>query len=101
MSGHTPGPWRYEFDHPELQCMAHIVAGDEGIFSTSIATLYGPDDTREGTEPDARLIAAAPDLLQALVALVNELPFHIVDAGGLIQVQNARMAIAKATGKFP
>jgi len=47
------------------------------------------------SEPDQRLIAAAPDLLEALCAMLLE---H--DAGGvtLATAREARAAIAKATG---
>lgn len=57
------------------------------------------------TEPDARLIAAAPDLLAALEAMSTS--FHDVEYMGgpddhkTIAANMARAAIAKATGSEP
>ena len=83
---HTPGPWQYGIGNDG----ASIVSGDVVIGHT-----FEPDD--------ARLIAAAPDLLAALIEAVaefdaanNELDngyFH--DTGAIVLARNA---IAKATG---
>ena len=51
--------------------------------------------TREETEANARLIAAAPDLLEALVQFVDE--FDGCYADGEPAMIKARAAIAKAT----
>lgn len=80
---HTPGPWTY---------------GDDGISGCSFVPEPPTADTPHGLglrlEADARLIAAAPDLLAALRA--------ICEAGDAIEVMNAlptaRAAIAKAEG---
>ena len=68
MSSHAPGPW-------ELV----------GRFQNLVVSL-----------DDARLIAAAPALLEALEALLVPLD-GAIDAGGL--VAKARAAIAKARGE--
>jgi len=61
MTMHTPGPWVV---HQELHYEAFVVAGAYPYGST-ICRLE--DEPREGTrEANARLIAAAPDLLGAL-----------------------------------
>ena len=86
---HTPGPWR---------------SGHYGEYGFRIDT--GPDtnyvahvsprlDDPE-TEANARLIAAAPDLLEALefyAAHQNHVDYSVTDDVGVI----ARAAIAKAT----
>ena len=83
---HTPGPW-------------HFVGGNQ-IRSDKhqIARVWMMRDG-EGAD-NARLIAAAPDLLAALQAIVTSLAEH--DDEGMIehtaQMENARSAIAKATG---
>lgn len=56
MTQHTPGPWSVGYDGPSLP----IIDSHEGF----IAFVKQPDD--DATEANARLIAAAPDLLEAL-----------------------------------
>lgn len=69
----TPGPWKAIFDHPTNACANVELA--EGY--TSIATCFGgdsdsaqDDDGNWSDQPirdaNARLIAAAPDLYEAL-----------------------------------
>lgn len=89
MSKHTTGPWRYE-------------AYSEG---SKFMKIYCHNSKYEGDnlrgycgEANARLIAAAPDLLEALQAIVKSLADQ--DEEGLIehskQMIAARAAIAKA-----
>lgn len=102
---HTPGPWswsRYDFrdgfhglysgDTPVIYPQ-HENHGDDGDawFSTD-EDYYGETALREA---DAHLIAAAPDLLEALQEL---LPLW---SSGIDEpwVQRAHEAIAKATGE--
>ena len=89
MSKHTPGPWK----------------ADEGMIVVAghcVATYHSRDACGEETEANARLIAAAPDLLAVVRMVVRsrddadaagdhyaELPTHVTDA--------ARAAIEKAT----
>lgn len=67
MTAHTPGPWQYN-DQPNDRCCwsfgVETVAREAG----SDDPLAGIADVAE--EADARLIAAAPDLLAALRAIV-------------------------------
>lgn len=86
MSKHTPGPWQWtqHFD-PTIS----IYKDGFG----QIARLY---DSSAGTgKANARLIAAAPDLLNALIEIVSA-----DDAHELTQkhIESARATIAKATG---
>jgi hypothetical protein len=80
---HTPGPWRTDrpYDAPSI----YVIAG-EGATLTRVASV------RDAHKANARLIAAAPELLEALQGLVLALP-----AGWSMQA--ARAAIAKATGE--
>lgn len=87
---HTPGPWhRFAvYDHTEILNQAgHLVA------------VVGSTATKADRSPNARLIAAAPDLLEALQLIVQW------DACGLAQTDDlmvkARAAIEKAAGKQP
>jgi hypothetical protein len=99
MSKHTPGPWaaNEEFDDGESLGIA-ITAGRLG----QVVRVF---DVGQKGFANAALIAAAPDLLQALEMTLKELE----EAGcggsplGLTLpssgVEAARAAIAKATGE--
>lgn len=116
MSGHTPGPWfvgsasEFGVHNPNL------IQRQDG---DSIAQVYGmPMHARiDEVERDprwaeglanARLIAAAPDLLAALEASVMDLEFAVALAGNVnelranaisIRLASVRAAITKATGE--
>jgi len=66
-TAHSPGPWHWEQkgDCHDLQNDAGVVIHSDG----SACGEYGPDIDVKG--PDARLIAAAPDLLAALKGLIQ------------------------------
>jgi hypothetical protein len=87
MSKHTPGPWTIDKLAGEGVC--EIVAGDDS--DTYVATCYADD---------APLIAAAPELLEALTVLVDVCPCQ--NGCGkddmTCATMKARAAIAKATG---
>jgi hypothetical protein len=62
---HTPGPWKLGVSTTTL-CSTHKrVVADSGAF---ICRIEGADFSREDDVANARLIAAAPELLEALVA---------------------------------
>lgn len=102
---HTPGPWAVgpAFDNdgePEIIIERHTPAGNL-VVAVALAGL-------RGQEANARLIAAAPDLLEALQAAVEcgMVPTSSAAEGGASkhsrQVQVAdmiRAAIARATHK--
>lgn len=67
MSAHTPGPWSIEIDH-QTEAPEFIRAYHEGEMF-DIASL---SDETENIEANARLIAAAPDLLFALEQMLRE-----------------------------
>lgn len=84
---HTPGPWNTVILNGDRIA---VVAHD----SSDVATLT------HASHADARLIAAAPELLAALEALLNRPGplFHLVeDERHWPQIDAARAAIAKAT----
>lgn len=83
---HTPGPWRYEAGRDGRP--PYVIRGTEGGF-----VVVGMTADRQ--EADARLIAAAPELLQALEAIVND-PY--VAALGSLGMR-AKRVIAKARGE--
>ena len=79
---HTPGPWH--------------TAGDQGVQIRSQRDQIAKVWTMRGNEwkANARLIAAAPELLEALQAVLA----NSLDSKGLADAhKQARAAIAKAT----
>lgn len=93
---HTPGPWliKKRHDEPEYSNSILSVEADGKDFVDSVATLYGCEDPEKLA--NARLIAAAPELLQALQNLVSDIDDGTVYGQRLAQ---AHAAIANATGK--
>lgn len=86
-ASHTPGPWSYRGRDGNG---ARPVVSSESA-NMIVATLsYGPEG-----EANARLIAAAPDLLAELAALVHDIEVGITVTDGMLA--DARAAIAKAT----
>ena len=89
---HTPGPWTVG------KC-GEVVAG-----GTTLADVYGDD---EQADIDARLMAAAPDLLEALKDIADDytdrfdLESPSTNPGIKNYVRLARAAIAKAQGETP
>ncbi|MBP8176362.1 MAG: hypothetical protein KAX77_01235 [Xanthomonadales bacterium] len=93
MSAHTPGPW--ELDHGDDGDNFTIRA--DGEFVTRLTKSRYTDDRRDPEAyANAALIAAAPDLLAALRAMIG-------DGVTIEQFHNrevlARAAIARAEGR--
>ena len=88
MSGHTPGPWKWEDDN-------HVLWAQGGKKVIDAAPYEGMWLAGENEEADARLIAAAPDLLEALQDCLENTGGGWISAG---VIDRARAAIAKATG---
>ena len=65
---HTPGPWNFHAPIPS-QGIKHYIVHEE---LADIAEVYAWDHT-EATEANARLIAAAPELLEAVRQAINDL----------------------------
>lgn len=93
---HTPGPWSYlRTTHPR----GYIVTGRDGIYDIAIVRDVG--GTPENAA-NARLIAAAPELLEALQGVLKAgrgTSGRIILEGWHEVV--VRDAIAKATGERP
>ena len=92
MSAHTPGPWGLD---------GNLIEGPDGERVACI-TAYSRRTPKQ--KANARLIAAAPDLLAALQALVAELdgpgkPYSSDSYAPPQFIETARAAIAKATNR--
>ena len=99
---HTPGPWRLELvEDRSIKHLCPVAKADDFSLLTVVYT-----DGHDGDEcvpfgavyrdADAKLIAAAPELLDALERLLESADVRdAADAGALKQ---ARAAISKAVG---
>lgn len=96
MSGHTPGPW--EIRRPSYgQGFTREIWGADGKCVTGMTTRM---TTGPVTEANARLIAAAPDMLEALEGMVEMATHHMMEPEERRErLRNARAAIAKARGQ--
>jgi hypothetical protein len=105
---HTPGPWDIVQDAP-LNPRARFNIGSRGPggLATYVCTIKTEKHLAlDGNEEaNARLIAAAPDLLEALRGLLRETraknpsPKVGKDFSLLVHIEGARKAIAKAEGE--
>jgi len=107
---HTPGPWktRKGFDSDTIEVFAPNPKIGRPFQPTELAVVQA--DSREG-KANASLIAAAPELLEAVQSLLP-IAVHYLNAdhdadnnnppaGNFDEIMNAMCAIAKATGKEP
>lgn len=96
MSKYTPGPWW--FSQRDEQGRFDIGRGDYVLFCSTGGPL--PKDLIGAERANARLIAAAPDLLEALKECLASLD-RINGWGSFVSPDrlHAREAIAKAEGK--
>jgi len=94
---HTPGPWHRGIAHGNPLLIFENAKDARLVASASI-----PHFTAHEREANARLIAAAPDLLEALQAVVDicdvdETNDRIVSASIRYLLPEMREAVAKAT----
>ena len=102
---HTPGPWHIEqftsgYSKHEDRTISHRLESGNMLRIARAYNVMGPNET----DANARLIAAAPDLLAACHALMRAEAMQEGKRGGEIMgqislaIDAARAAIAKATG---
>ena len=98
---HTPGPWKAKADDLVPERGAVYVEGPLGWDEQSICETHRFADDVETNEANARLCAAAPDLLEALKAFVIETVDYMTinklgDPEQQHNVKLARAALSKA-----
>lgn len=107
---HTPGPWRatqawsslqfsksFGVEAPAPEGPGFPTASATGFYAMALPPPHGRDpESRAVQEANARLIAAAPELLAALKALVADFDASVVTTDPMLI--EARAAIAKAEG---
>lgn len=85
---HTPGPWKhrngriFQLDREELT-IANVARAFDGDYSPT----------------NGDLIAAAPDLLEALLTARDHIDMDALEVSHCKDAQRIREAIAKATGQ--
>lgn len=100
MSGrpYTPGPWRVLAW--ECHAATTVVADVDGQ-QIVVAECSGHGRYADESLDDARLIAAAPELLEALQSIMKAIESRNYFAAETHAQNIARAAIAKATGAAP
>ena len=107
----TPGPWHIGNAHNAAE--GHAVCADHQVLAR-VVPIFGDrvnGNERTGyyaSKGNARLIAAAPELLAALVNAERDIRQCLIQAGWTAEqidadarIQGYRAAIAKATGGAP
>lgn len=97
---HTPGPWQYYADLPSVDPNWHIVTNASHL--RILANIH-IEPENEMDSANARLIAAAPELLESLKQVVASLEYWFPrngDSEGVnsVMMKTAHTAIAKAEG---
>jgi len=100
---HTKGPWDTRDDDKRITVGCGLVEGPNGY---DVAEVYNDDCDRDEAWANARLIAAAPDLLDAITGAMDILSSAESNASGTPdwdyvgpRVAAVRAAIARATLK--
>ena len=98
MNGHTPGPWMPDRD-PRIGMEWNIHVLDRRGHAICFMA-HSDGASRERDEANAALVAAAPDLLDALQVFAEQScsDEFITITVRTEHVQRARAALAKATG---
>jgi hypothetical protein len=93
---HTPGPWKIRKSFRGKNLIVEHLAGTPGNhWVQEVCNVPGQDDESAAT---ASLIAAAPDLLEALREILA-IPYSLDDQERCHIARLARAAVTKAEGK--
>lgn len=103
MSKFTDGPWSLpHFANEESGCSCAYVFSESqrGFGSVATVSFGGEDEDYETAKANAKLISAAPDLLEALINLKREIVLSDISNESIEKmypfIVEARKAIAKA-----
>ena len=93
---HTPGPWLIQ-GNTVYALMHHVWRKGVELFKNrfSVQLSFDSSCSKEEIEATKQLIAAAPDLLDALQSIIEDIDSEF---GTDCDYNKARAAIAKATG---
>lgn len=99
MSKHTPGPWNITPRQNNFIDIEHSDRHTPGKITLSLCRVQARQTWVEEAQANANLIAAAPDLLDALIEARKELELYANDSGEDYNNPKINEAIAKATGE--
>lgn len=94
----TPGPWRVSEKRGDLIDIRHNSNGI-GAISLNLAHVVARQSWLKEAEANAKLIAAAPELLEALQRMVNKAHKQNWNDAYPEELQSAQAAINKALGE--
>ena len=101
---HTPGPWEQKIQSCALWSICTVYGTEQGWVEIHAPNGSHTADVRAESTANARLIAAAPDLLEALKEIAADyvdrfdLDDPSTNPGIKSTIKQAQAAIAKATG---
>jgi hypothetical protein len=96
---HTPGPWGISSESPTI-VKQYDFLGETNVIIGSASGYPGSSFFTSDDEAvhNARLIAAAPELLEVLMLVEDRFGAHCIDPLPLDLCERIAAAIAKATG---
>jgi len=111
MSNHTPGPWKVyqitEKNKKDDGYTCHVVTDEEYPKGFCVAKVHANSIFQRDVESNARLIAAAPELLEVLEKVLRYTEdmlmdeFRADDLSDWPWVEEAHKVISKAKGESP
>ena len=101
---HSAGPWTTKIGVLEVGLMTHEILDDNGEIVADISPIHDPAVGKEIVVSkeefaNARLIAAAPELLEALLTVMDLLTWPESGMPEEFAYDRAKNAINKATGE--
>lgn len=103
MSEHTPSPWSV-FNGNNGETLAICIGDDSNGKTPCIVNWMGFDSNqipRKQNIANTHLIAAAPELLEALEGLLENYKYNQGKGLGIGPIMKAKTAIKKAKGETP
>lgn len=103
MRKYSSGPWKAKVGDKDRRAMSMITKANDPAFTIAHVVCEAHHvEQREEDIANAHLIAAAPELLDALLSILGttELNVDEMEYSTLSAIENAREIIAKATGEL-
>lgn len=102
MSNHTPGPWEYD-KNVNGDFLITTTIDLPALTESEVAVVFNLESAPKGVSPEAnaRLIAAAPDLLEAITEMMHDIDifYSKYREPGNARYSKLKTAIKKANGE--